>query len=162
MGEPDAAGNVPVKLETRISLPKPLVAGSLKADATGFVPGTITVETVREKGTMAFAEDPEADPLERTASTQALSYGLRIAGKVAKGQWDTASIRSIRYRMEGVEGERTIGLGERGVLLKSMKKQEPEVKPEERKTSGSGGCDAGFGGLLLLSAAALFLRGRCR
>ena len=81
---------------------------------------------------------------------------------MAKGQWDTASIRSIRCRMEGVEGERTIGLGERGVLLKSMKKQEPEVKPEERKTSGSGGCDAGFGGLLLLSAAALFLRGRCR
>jgi len=156
VGEPDAAGNVPVKLETRISLPKPLVAGSLKADATGFVPGTITVETVREKGTMAFAEDPEADPLERTASTQALSYGLRIAGKVAKGQWDTASIRSIRCRLEEVEGERTIGLGERGVLLKSMKKQEPEVKPEERKTSGSGGCDAGFGGLLLLSAAALF------
>ena len=33
MGEPDAAGNVPVELETRISLPKPLVAGSLKADA---------------------------------------------------------------------------------------------------------------------------------
>ena len=162
VGEPDAAGNVPVKLETRISLPKPLVAGSLKADATGFVPGTITVEAVREKGTMAFAEDPEADPLERTASNQDLSYGLRIAGKVAKGQWDTASIRSIRCRLEGVEGERTIGLGERGVLLKSMKKQEPEVKPEERKTSGSGGCDAGFGGLLLLSAAALFLRGRCR
>ena len=156
VGESDAAGNVPVKLETRISLPKPLVAGSLKADATGFVPGTITVEAVREKGTMAFAEDLEADPLERTASTQALSYGLRIAGKVAKGQWDTASIRSIRCRMEGVEGERTIGLGERGVLLKSMKKQEPEVKPEERKPSGSGGCDAGFGGLLLLSAAALF------
>ena len=75
VGESDAAGNVPVRLETRISLPKPLVAGSLKADATGFVPGTITVETVREKGTMAFAEDPEADPLERTASTQALSYG---------------------------------------------------------------------------------------
>ena len=152
VGEPDAAGNVPVKLKTRISLPQPPVAGSLKADATGFVPGTLTVEAVREDGTRAFAEGPEAEAQERAASTQALSYELRISGKVAKGQWDTASIRSIRCRLDGVEGETTIGLGEQGVLLKSMKEQESE----ERKTSGGGGCDAGFGGLLLLSAAALF------
>ena len=117
----------------------------------------------RPEQSKAFAEGLEAEALEQeAASAQASSYGLRISGKVARGQWDTASIRSIRCRLEGVEGERTLGLGERGVLLKSMKKQEPEVKPEERKTSGSGGCDAGFGGLLLLSAAALFLRGRCR
>ena len=164
--EPDAAGNVPVELETRISLPQPPVVESLKADATGFVPETLkvelAVEALQENGTMAFAEGPETEPLERTTSTQALSYGLRITGKVAKGQWDTASIRSIRCRLDGVEGETTISLGEQGVLLKSMKKQEPEVKPEEKKTSGSGGCDVGFGGLLLLSAVALFLRGRCR
>ena len=155
-GEPDAAGNVPVRLQVRISLPKPPVAGSLKADATGFVPGTLTVEAVQEGGAKALAEGLEAEAMEQeAASAQASSYGLRISGKVARGQWDTASIRAIRCRLEGVEGERTIGLGERGVLLKSMKKQEPEAKPEEKKTSGSGGCDAGFGGLLLLVAAVL-------
>ncbi|WP_298779814.1 hypothetical protein [uncultured Fretibacterium sp.] len=161
VGEPDAAGNVPVKLATRISLSKPLVAGSLKADTTGFVPGTLTVEALRN-ATVAFMEELDAESLDWTVSTQALSYELRVAGKVAKGQWDTASIRSIRCRLEGVEGERTIGLGNQGLLLKSMKKQKPEVKPEDRKTSGSGGCDAGFGGLLLLSAAALVRRKRCR
>ena len=156
VGEPDAAGNVPVRLQVKISLPKPPVAGSLKADATGFVPGTLAVEAVQEGGAKAFAEGLEAEALEQeAASAQASSYGLRISGKVARGQWDTASIRSIRCRLEGVEGEKTINLGDQGILLKSMKKQGPETKPEEKKTSGSGGCDAGFGGLLLLVAAVL-------
>ena len=163
VGEPDAAGNVPVRLQVKISLPKPPVAGSLKADATGFVPGTLTVEAVQEGSAKAFAEGLEAEALEQeVTSAQASSYGLRISGKVARGQWDTASIRAIRCRLEGVEGERTIALGDQGILLKSMKKQEPEAKPEEKKASGSGGCNAGLGGLLLLSIAAPFLRRRCR
>ena len=152
-----------MRLQVRISLPKPPVAGSLKADATGFVPGTLTVEAVQEGGAKALAEGLEAEAMEQeAASAQASSYGLRISGKVARGQWDTASIRAIRCRLEGVEGERTIGLGDQGILLKSMKKQEPEAKPEEKKASGSGGCNAGLGGLLLLSIAAPFLRRRCR
>ncbi len=154
-GEPDAAGNVPVTLKTRLSLPRPLVAGSLKADTAGFVTGTLTIDAVQENGARTSSEALESEVLEESASAASNSYSLRIEGKVAVGQWDTAGIRSIRCRLEGVEGEKTINLGERGVPLKSMKKQGPETKPEEKKTSGSGGCDAGFDGLLLLVAAVL-------
>ncbi|WP_124889364.1 hypothetical protein [Fretibacterium sp. OH1220_COT-178] len=142
---PDEQGNTPVTVTVSITTQKSLV--SVRAESTGLI-GAPSVEVLRNRAYSVSS---------RTASSAPGATIVRMTGKVAKGAWNNAAIKALRYRLEEGTEEKELKLGKNGmgILLREMNNQSlplPEPDPRARTNSGGSGCDGGsvVSGLLLL------------
>ncbi|MDO4787435.1 MAG: hypothetical protein Q4A13_10885, partial [Fretibacterium sp.] len=144
---PDEQGNTPVTITVSITTQKPLV--SVRAESTGLI-GTPSVE-IRRSGAYSVSSP--------AASSAPMTTMIRIKGKVAKGAWNNAAIKALRYRLGDGDEEKELKLGKNGngIPLKEMSPQSPfplnPIPDSRTKTnSGGSGCNGGsvVSGLLLL------------
>lgn len=153
-GTPDADGNIPVTLETKLSLDKEITA--LGVDTGGFV-GSVKAEVL-----LNGAPVPTA-PISGKASRGAnISYTLRLTGKV-KSNDDSSAVTGIRYRVAGEDQIYSVTLPAGGIALKNMSAVTPTPTPTPTPSkpaakSSGGGCDAGLGAVALFAAAAVIKR----
>lgn len=146
-----AQGNTSVTLLVSATAQRRLV--SFDVVAQGLVPGSLEVDVLLDGKVVALSS------VVSPATSKPLDYTFRITDKVAENSWETAAIKSIRYRLEGDTTDTTLPLGNNGngILLKDMNmKSKPQSNTQSPDSSG--GCNAGFAGLLLLAAAPLVSR----
>ena len=143
-GTRDAQGNVGVTVLVSINSEAPLIASSIRVEASG-IEGT-KAELLSGDLTVSVH-----------AAAQAYRYRLRITGTVAESARNTARIDRVYYKVEGSDKEHAAPLGKTGggILLKDMTKGSEAQEPDS-----GGGCSAGLGSAALLALVPFCVRRR--